>query len=419
MLTLTIARRPRTTGRIGIALAGGGPLGAFYELGALQALADCIEGLALNDLFAYAGVSSGSMLAAGLANGLTPADIGRIAITNDSGREPAHPGLFLQPDIREYARRLAGLPRIVWNVTEQFLRAPLSQGIAEFLAPFAAAMPAGFFDSAPFERYLRRLYESGGRTNDFRQLRHRLFIVATNLNTGKEALFGQAGLDHVPISRAIQASTALPGLYSPVRIDGETYADGALLRTLHASVVLEAGADLLIGINPLVPFDASDGGSRPRETELADHGLPVVLGQTLRSLVQSRMQVGMAAYKDRFPRAEILLLEPDRADRRMFFANMLRYSDRRRLVDHAYECTRRDLLRKRAELAPLLARHGLRLSRAALEDPALSFESALARQRVEDRRVVQDLSLTLDRLEAGLIPVKRKPARLSRRGAAG
>ena len=399
MLTLQKASRPRKTGRIGIALAGGGPLGGFYELGALQALTDCIQGLELNNLHAYGGVSSGSMLAAGLANGLTPVDIGRIVISNDSGHDPAHPGLFLQPDIREYARRIAGLPRIAWNATGRFLGAPLSQSFAELLAPYAAVLPAGIFDSAPFERYLRRLFESGARTNDFRKLHRRLFIVATKLNTGEAALFGQPGLDHVPISRAIQASTALPGLYSPVEIDGEIYADGALLRTMHASVVLEAGVDLLFGINPLVPFDASDGGSRRRKVDLTDYGLPVVLGQTLRSLVQSRMLVGMAAYKDRFPRAEILLLEPDRADRRMFFANMFRYSDRRRLVDHAYQSTRRDLLRRRDKLAPLLARHGLRLLPEALKDPARSFEAALERQRKQDRRVVRELSSALDRLE--------------------
>jgi predicted acylesterase/phospholipase RssA len=407
VLTLQIANRPRRTGRIGIALAGGGPLGAFYELGALQALTDCIEGLELDDLHAYAGVSSGSMLAAGLANGLTPIDIGRIAISNDSGHDPAHPGLFLQPDFREYARRIACLPRIIWTATGQFLQAPLSQSVAELLAPFAAAMPAGLFDSAPFERYLRRLYESGGRTNDFRKLKRRLFIVATNLNTGEAALFGEPGLDHVPISRAIQASTALPGLYSPVEIDGETYADGALLRTMHASIVLEAGADLLFGINPLVPFDASDGGSRHRKVDLTDYGLPIVLGQTLRSLVQSRMLVGMAAYKDRFPRAEILLLEPDRADRRMFFANMFRYSDRRRLVDHAYQSTRRDLLKRADELAPLLARHGLHLLPEVLRDPARSFDAALQQQRDNDRRVVKELSFTLDRLEDLLAGTRR------------
>ena len=399
VLTIQKSARPRRTGRIGLALAGGGPLGAFYELGALQALAECVDGFGPCDLYAYAGVSSGSMLAAGLANGLTPVDIGRIIISNDSGQDTAHPGLFMRPAFGEYARRIARLPRLAFDALAQYARAPLTQSIAEVLAPLSAAMPAGFLDSAPFERYLRRLYGGGGRTNDFRQLRRRLFVVATNLNTGEAARFGEPGLDHVPISRAVQASTALPGLYSPVEIDGETYADGALLRTMHASVLLEAGVDLVFGINPLVPFNASEDGGGPREIELTRHGLPVVLGQTFRALIRSRMQVGVAAYGDRFPRSEFLLLEPDRGDRRMFFANVFRYADRRKLVDHAFECTRRDLKRHATELAPVLARHGLRLDRAALADPSRSFQAALERQRRADQRVMQDLGSTLDRLE--------------------
>lgn len=399
MLTLQTASRPRTTRRIGLALAGGGPLGAFYELGALQALTECVRGFDPCDMYAYAGVSSGSMLAAGLANGLKPVDIGRITISNDAGLDPAHPGLFLRPAFGEYARRLARLPRLAFDALAQYARAPLSQSLPEVLAPLSAAMPAGFLDSAPFERYLRRLYAGGGRTNDFRRLRRRLFVVATNLNTGEAARFGEPGLDHVPISRAVQASTALPGLYSPVEIDGGTYADGALLRTMHASVVLEAGVDLLFGINPLVPFNASEDVDGPGEVDLMRHGLPVVLGQTFRSLIRSRMQVGVAAYHDRFPRAEIILLEPDRGDRRMFFANVFRYADRRRLVDHAFESTRRDLRRRARELAPVLERHGLVLDRRALADPSRGFQSSLERQRRADREVARTLTSTLDRLE--------------------
>ncbi len=399
VLTLQTAARPRRNGRIGIALAGGGPLGAFYELGALQALTECIEGFDPCNVHAYAGVSSGAVLAAGLANGLTPVDIGRIIISNDSGRDAAHPGLFLRPAFGEYARRIASLPRLTIEALAQYVREPLSQDFAAVLAPLSAALPAGFLDSAPLERYLRRLYGSHGRTNDFHQLRRQLFVVATNLNTGEAARFGEPGLDHVPISRAVQASIALPGLYAPVDIDGETYADGALLRTMHASVLLEAGVDLLFGINPLVPFDASADGDGPRKIELARHGLPVVLSQTFRSLIRSRMQVGVAAYQSRFPRAEILLLEPDRGDRRMFFANVFRYADRRRLVDHAFDRTRRDLKQRAGELAPILARHGLRLDRAALTDPSRSFQAALERQRQADRRVTRNLGKTLDRLE--------------------
>ncbi len=60
-----------------------------------------------------------------------------------------------------------------------------------------------------------------------------------------------------PSPRRSQASAALPGLFPPVAIDGEHYVDGALNKTLHASVALDEGVSLLFCINPLVPFDAS------------------------------------------------------------------------------------------------------------------------------------------------------------------
>jgi NTE family protein len=58
--------------RIGLALAGGGPLGAIWEIGALCALEESLQGLDFVSLDGYVGVSAGSFLAAGLANGITP-----------------------------------------------------------------------------------------------------------------------------------------------------------------------------------------------------------------------------------------------------------------------------------------------------------------------------------------------------------
>jgi predicted acylesterase/phospholipase RssA len=400
MLTPQLAAKPRRTGtRVAIALAGGGPLGAFFELGALQALAESIEGLDLNRLHAYVGVSSGSMLAAGLANGLTPLDMGRFIITNESGEFSARPSLFLQPAYGEFARRMARLPALSLQSLRYYARAPLSRNLAEVLDPLTAALPNGIFDSAPLENFMRSVFGARGRTNDFRQLQNRLYIVATDLNTGAAARFGEPGMDHVPISRAIQASTALPGLYPPVEIDGNVYADGALLRTMHTSLVLDAGAELVFCINPLVAYDASAGGRRRPDGELTDRGLAVVLGQTFRSLIQSRMMVGMAGYGARYPAADILLIEPDRDDSQMFFANVFRYSDRRRLVDHAYQRVRADLRQHARTLARVLERHGLRLRRSVLRDPHRSFHASLDQQRRANTRVLQDLGRTLKRLD--------------------
>jgi NTE family protein len=80
-----------------------------------------------------------------------------------------------------------------------------------------------------------------------------------------------------------------------------------LIKTLHASVALHAGADLLICINPLVPFDSRLAAQRPRHENptpapdhLVDGGLPVVLSQTFRAIIHSRMRTGMDRYRHEF-----------------------------------------------------------------------------------------------------------------------
>ena len=96
--------------RIGVALAGGGPLGAIYELGALCALEESLPGLRFAECDAYIGVSAGGFIAAGLANGLSPRDLCRSFIENEG---PAHdifePSLLLVPAWREVAQRLLSL----------------------------------------------------------------------------------------------------------------------------------------------------------------------------------------------------------------------------------------------------------------------------------------------------------------------
>jgi len=76
-------------------------------------------------------------------------------------------------------------------------------------------LPTGLCDNRPFERFLAQLFTGPGRTNDFRKLARSLYIVATELNSGYSVRFGEPGFDHVPISRAIQASTALPACIRP------------------------------------------------------------------------------------------------------------------------------------------------------------------------------------------------------------
>jgi predicted acylesterase/phospholipase RssA len=154
-----------------------------------------------------------------------------------------------------------------------------------------------------------------------------------------------------------------------VEIRGRQFVDGALRRTMNASVVLNHGIDLLLGINPLVPFDTSHATALSEHTHnLADGGLPVVLSQTFRTLLQSRAQVGIARYAQQFPQTDQLMLEPNADDSEMFFTNVLSFSARTRVCQHAYRSTLADLHARRAVLAPLLAKHDLRLRDEVIAD---------------------------------------------------
>lgn len=408
--------RPRRRGgarpRIGLALAGGGPLGAIYEIGALCALQDALPDVDFTALAGYVGVSAGGFLAAGLANGMSPRQMCRAFIEDDApAGDRIRPGAFMHPAWREFARRGAALPGLALQVAWRALT-----GGQTWLAAserLGRALPTGLFDHAPIERELRHVLSQPGRSNDFRALAHRLVLVATDLDSGRAAPFGMPGWDAVPISQAAAASAALPGLFPPVPISGPEgprwYADGALKKTLHASVLLDLGLDLIFALNPLVPFDASHsehhrvlGSGEPPIPRLVVGGLPVVLSQTFRSLIHSRLELGLERYETTFPDTDIVLLEPDHRDPTMFLANTFGYRQRRQLAEHAYQRTLDDLQRRRRVLEATLASHGLTLDAAVLDDPRRSL---LGRRRplpTRAARALRRLDAVLDDLEAAL-----------------
>ncbi len=402
MLTIEPSRRRGPGNRkLAIALAGGGPLGAFFELGVLHALSEAIEGREITDFDIYVGVSSGALIAAGLANDFSTTTMGDIFIEDASTLHRFSPGTLLQPAVGEYLRRAMQFPEVMARVLRAQAREPLRNLWPASVGSLSRMVPTAVFDNAPLEGYLRELFSSDGHTNDFRKLRHRLYVVATNLNSGESVRFGEPGRDRVPISRAVCASSALPGLYAAVEIGGQPYVDGALIRTMNASLALENGCGLVICINPLVPFDASRR-AKGRRFDLAQHGLPAVLSQTLRALIHSRMKVGMASYRARFPDADTLLLEPDRHDERLFFVNVFRYAERRRLVDYAYQRARRDLLAQSEALAAVLKRHGLHLNTDVLRERSRTFATAAAELRRRARHATQRLDHALGQLEGML-----------------
>ena len=402
----TKGRQPGTEGRgdgqrIGVALAGGGPIGGIYEVGALAALSEALDGVDLNDVEFFVGVSSGSFVAAALANGMRPMTLARMLVDHEADAV-FDPDILLRPAFAEYGKRLLSLPPLIWSTFCHYLADPWHLGLGESLQNLGHALPAGVLDNSGIDLLLRALFSAPGRSNDFRALKSRLFLIATDLDSGDSVPFGSHGYDDVPISLAVQASAALPGLYPPVEIGGRHYVDGALIKTLHASVALHAGATLLLCINPLVPFSAASGaGAKGAPTKrLVDGGLPVVLTQTFRAIIHSRMRTGMQRYRHEFPKADIMLFEPASNDAEMFFTNVFSYASRRHLCEHAYQRTRADLYRRRDELAPVFARHGISLRLDVLRNRRLSLLDGRFSRGFAGS--VEKLGATLEGLDAWL-----------------
>jgi NTE family protein len=192
----------------------------------------------------------------------------------------------------------------------------------------------------------------------------------------------------------VQASCALPGLFPPVQVGERYYVDGALKKTMHASVALDDGVGLLLCLNPLVPFNAHGSSRIPR---IADAGLPAVLSQTFRAMIHSRMELGMKHYERAYPHTDIVLVEPDHGDPELYLANTFGYGHRKQLAEHAYQQTRAMLRARRETLAPQLARHGIAIDTDVLAEPRRRLV-APKKPRTRISGAVASLEATLDEL---------------------
>jgi len=404
MLTIHQARAPRrinSPSKIGLAIAGGGPVGAIYELGALRALDESIEGLNLHELDVYVGVSAGAFIAASLANRISTSELCHIFMADEYARLRFKPELFLRPAYREYLERAARVPAILRSMLMRMIRHPGRFTVSQVIGELGQALPSGIFDNETIHDFLEQAFRLTGHGNNFSELEAQLFIVAVDLDSGSAVRFGSEGHDDIPISRAVQASAALPGLYPPVEINGRYFVDGALRRTLHASAALDEGVDLLLGINPLVPFDSGDeaGGNQVPAHQLIKGGLPLILSQAFRALIQSRMKIGFKKYRSSHASTDLLLMEPDRGDEEIFFTNIFSYASRNALCEHAFQATRQDLLSRSAELESVLLAHGMILRLDRLQDSSRDLAQSLGKGRSSHAPVSRDLSQALNELD--------------------
>ncbi len=171
-------------------------------------------------------------------------------------------------------------------------------------------LPPGLLDNSGIEEYLAALFASRGRGNDFGRLAKPLHVIAVDLDSGEAVDFGPGLTPRVPVSKAVQASTALPGLYRPVRIGGRDWDAAGEEDRAHQTSPSERGRSRHLREPDRAPGQPL-GAFR---SHLSSKGVTYVLDQVLRIALHGRMQYGLERYKAEHPEVDILLIEPSRDD---------------------------------------------------------------------------------------------------------
>jgi predicted acylesterase/phospholipase RssA len=366
--------------------------GAVYEIGCLRAL-DALLGRSVLDLDLYVGISGGAFVASLLAAGVSPREMYDEATTRT--RTPL--GVSAAPLYRlgsvEYLRRSLRAPAVLSRALVTSLTGE-GRNLSDLAWAVFELLPPGLMETAGIQEYLHRLFLSRLRRDSFHELPRELYVVAVDLDSGEAVAFGKDGWRDVPVSKAVQASTALPGLYRPVRIGGRDYVDGGVKKTAHINLAIQSGADLVICINPIVPY-LNDTSNGPLRGHLSNRGVGWVLDQVMRIMLHGRMQYGLERYRRESPEVDILLVEPTRDDVRMFGYNIMRYSARRVVAEHGYRTALEYFRRNAGRCRRLFAKHGIEMA-----DPRSVADAPPRHPHVSG--LARALDASLDRLESRL-----------------
>lgn len=373
-------KRPSKTALV---LGGGGFTGGVYEIGALRALDLLAVNSTVNDFDVYVGTSAGSFVATMLANGVSPDEM--MQVINErlpSELEDLALDKVLKPNYLGFLQKAAMLPLR----TAELLRRLVQMGdysAIDIGVGLAEALPAGLYSGAGIADYVADSLADAGRANDFRLLESELYLTATDLDTCERLVFGEPGWDDVPISKAVQCSTALPIVYKPVELKGRQLVDGGIRSTTNVDIAVEKGAKFIVVVNPLVPFVNDFEKTIPtvfgtRVRRVADMGLPAIANQAFRLLAHARLHQAVEQWEERYPGVDIVLIEPEANDELMFGTPIMDYSRRLQIARHGFESVTQALAQDYDRYREIAARHGLEISERRIRhavDRAVAEES--------------------------------------------
>ncbi len=315
------------SGRVALVLGAGGITGGAYELGTLAALHER-SGWEPASARAFIGTSAGSWIAALLASGRPLAQMAGSAWPPEPGR-----------------RRAAGGS----STHDLYTPAPRVSSPFWWARPGGLLAESGLFSTEGMERRLRARLGEAAHGWPAPNLR----IAAFDVQRRRRTVFGAAGAPSVTALQAVTASSAIPGVFRPVVIDGVPYLDGGVASTTNLDLAAEFAAeiDLVLCLAPLAG-ERPDGAPAPG---------PGIYGQMLTGALAAAAgrQVEAEAHQLRatFPRIEVIVFRPNAADQRAMGGNAMSGRRREPTREQAYRSALEAL--ERPELRIALARGGI------------------------------------------------------------
>jgi len=353
--------------KIGLCLCGGGVTGAMYQVGCLAALEDRIEGFAGSGFDVLVGTGSGATVAMALAGGLNVQRMYRAMLDPADDFFALQRNHLLRIDLGEILRVFGSAIAAARRVVSSAATSPLDVNVWDELERFVDSLPAGVFTLHAYERFLDEFMQRRSISPRFAYLPKRLLIVASDLDAGRRAVFGQGELADVPVARAVVASSAIPLLYAPVEIGGRDYIDGGIGDAAHIDLAAQEGCRLIVVINPLVPVHAGTEGhdvptGHGKKRRVRDKGAIWVYNQAMRIWMEARFMLGLERFKAQHPETAVLVLEPKQTDATLFMYSPMNFAARRAILQEGYTSTVRRLSEPDSPLSQTLQGHGFKVA---------------------------------------------------------
>ncbi|PYX49697.1 MAG: patatin [Acidobacteria bacterium] len=259
------AHRPR----IGLALSGGGAMG-LAEIGVIQWMEE--NHIPVDRI---AGTSMGSIIGAMYATGMSPAEIETFAEKIDWDQAFLPEEIYTELSYRRKQDR-----------RDFLINAPL--GLKHGLNG-----PNGFNSGQGVGLLLDRIAFPESSAASFDDLPIPFRCVATDMLSGEGIV-----LHDGPLAQAVRASMAIPGVFTPVEINGRVLADGGMVQNIPVETVFAMNADVVIAVELRLP--RVDPKGLETLTGILSRAVDVMITQNERrslTLANATVSIGMDGFE--------------------------------------------------------------------------------------------------------------------------